>query len=115
MHLSLGRIEAREVDVTRQKATIAAQYGTLGSGNHFVEVSIDEAGRVWLVLHSGSRGIGNQLATRHIKAARPWPPRRGSSSRTATWPGSRLVVRSSTPTWPTCCGRSGTPGATGLR
>jgi tRNA-splicing ligase RtcB len=53
----------------RQKATIAAQYGTLGSGNHFLEVSIDELGRVWLVLHSGSRGIGNQLATRHIKTA----------------------------------------------
>ena len=36
------------------------------SGNHFVEVCLDEADRVWLFLHSGSRGIGNQLAQRHI-------------------------------------------------
>jgi tRNA-splicing ligase RtcB len=55
---------------SRQKATIAAQFGSLGSGNHFVEVSLDERDRVWVVLHSGSRGIGNQLATAHIKTAR---------------------------------------------
>jgi tRNA-splicing ligase RtcB len=46
------------------------QFGTLGSGNHFVEVSLDEDGRVWVVLHSGSRGVGNQLATGHIAIAR---------------------------------------------
>jgi tRNA-splicing ligase RtcB len=45
------------------------QLGTLGSGNHFVEVSLDEADRVWLFLHSGSRGVGNKLAVRHIKIA----------------------------------------------
>jgi RNA-splicing ligase RtcB len=54
----------------RQKATIVAQFGSLGSGNHFVEVCVDERERVWVVLHSGSRGIGNQLATAHIKTAR---------------------------------------------
>jgi tRNA-splicing ligase RtcB len=54
----------------RQRSTIAAQFGSLGSGNHFVEVSLDERDRVWVVLHSGSRGIGNQLATAHIKTAR---------------------------------------------
>ena len=43
--------------------------GTLGSGNHFIELSLDEEDRLWLVLHSGSRGIGNQLASRHIKVA----------------------------------------------
>ncbi len=48
----------------------AKQFGTLGSGNHFLEVCIDERGRVWVVLHSGSRGIGNQLAQRHIAKAR---------------------------------------------
>ncbi|MCU1532540.1 MAG: hypothetical protein JWO49_2111 [Arthrobacter sp.] len=48
------------------------QLGTLGSGNHFIEVSLDEEGNVWLFLHSGSRGIGNQLATRHIKAAQQY-------------------------------------------
>ncbi len=46
------------------------QLGTLGGGNHFVEVSLDTDERVWCVLHSGSRGIGNRLATRHIEGAR---------------------------------------------
>ncbi|MBV9855008.1 MAG: RtcB family protein [Streptosporangiaceae bacterium] len=46
------------------------QLGSLGSGNHFIEVSLDELGRVWLFLHSGSRGAGNRLANKHIKIAR---------------------------------------------
>jgi tRNA-splicing ligase RtcB len=46
------------------------QFGTLGSGNHFVEVCLDERDHVWTVLHSGSRGIGNQLASRHIEKAK---------------------------------------------
>lgn len=46
------------------------QMGTLGSGNHFVEVSLDEDDRVWAVLHSGSRGIGNLLAQSHIATAK---------------------------------------------
>src|SRR3984885_6028090 len=37
------------------------QLGSLGSGNHFIEVSLDEEDRVWLFLHSGSRGVGNRL------------------------------------------------------
>lgn len=45
------------------------QLGSLGSGNHFLEVSLDEADRVWLFLHSGSRGVGNKLATTHIAIA----------------------------------------------
>lgn len=45
------------------------QLGSLGSGNHFIEVSLDENEQVWVVLHSGSRGIGNQLANKHIKIA----------------------------------------------
>lgn len=45
------------------------QLGTLGSGNHFIELSVDEGDRVWLLLHSGSRGAGNQLARRHTKVA----------------------------------------------
>lgn len=48
----------------------AKQFGTLGSGNHFFELCVDERGRVWVVLHSGSRGIGNQLAQMHIAAAK---------------------------------------------
>jgi tRNA-splicing ligase RtcB len=54
----------------RQEKKAYTQLGTLGSGNHFVEVSLDEADRVWLVLHSGSRGIGNQLAMSHIAEAK---------------------------------------------
>ncbi len=46
------------------------QLGSLGSGNHFIEVSLDEEDRVWLFLHSGSRGVGNRLAGKHIKVAR---------------------------------------------
>jgi tRNA-splicing ligase RtcB (3'-phosphate/5'-hydroxy nucleic acid ligase) len=45
------------------------QLGSLGSGNHFIEVSLDEADRVWLFLHSGSRGVGNRLAQKHIAVA----------------------------------------------
>ena len=45
------------------------QLGSLGSGNHFIEVSLDEVEQVWLFLHSGSRGVGNKIATRHIKVA----------------------------------------------
>jgi tRNA-splicing ligase RtcB (3'-phosphate/5'-hydroxy nucleic acid ligase) len=45
------------------------QLGTLGSGNHFIEVSLDEEDRVWLFLHSGSRGVGNKIAMHHIKVA----------------------------------------------
>ena len=50
-----------------QRAT--AQLGTLGSGNHFVEVCVDTEERVWVVLHSGSRGIGNNIAEMFIKRA----------------------------------------------
>lgn len=54
----------------KQVETSGKQLGSLGSGNHFVEVCLDESDRVWVVLHSGSRGIGNQLAQRHIEAAK---------------------------------------------
>src|ERR1017187_1588118 len=46
-----------------------AQLGSLGGGNHFIEVSVDENSDVWLFLHSGSRGVGNRLATQHIRRA----------------------------------------------
>lgn len=45
------------------------QLGSLGSGNHFIEVSTDESGRVWFFLHSGSRGVGNRIAQHHIAVA----------------------------------------------
>lgn len=54
----------------KQITKATTQLGTLGAGNHFVEVCLDEGEQVWLVLHSGSRGIGNQLAQGHIAKAR---------------------------------------------
>ncbi|PWW23531.1 tRNA-splicing ligase RtcB [Geodermatophilus normandii] len=53
------------------------QLGSLGSGNHFIEVSLDEADRVWLFLHSGSRGVGNKLASTHIRIAQERTRARG--------------------------------------
>ncbi|HVM06393.1 MAG TPA: RtcB family protein [Acidimicrobiales bacterium] len=55
---------------TDRSVKAARQFGTLGSGNHFFELCVDERGRVWVVLHSGSRGVGNQLAQMHIAKAR---------------------------------------------
>jgi len=46
------------------------QMGTLGSGNHFVELTVADDGGVWLVLHSGSRGVGNKIAQHHIAEAK---------------------------------------------
>ena len=46
------------------------QIGTLGGGNHFIEVCLDESGRVWVLLHSGSRGIGNGIGRHFIALAR---------------------------------------------
>ena len=62
----------QETEGINQKTLAKAgkQLGTLGGGNHFVEVSLDGSDRVWCVLHSGSRGVGNGLATHHIGAAR---------------------------------------------
>ena len=44
--------------------------GTLGTGNHFIEVCLDEADRVWIMLHSGSRGVGNRIGSYFIEKAR---------------------------------------------
>ncbi len=74
-----GHETARDIDdlvssappLTQKESAVAAnQLGSLGSGNHFVEVCLDERDRVWIVLHSGSRGVGNLLAKRHIEAAK---------------------------------------------
>ncbi len=44
--------------------------GTLGTGNHFIEVCLDEEERVWVMLHSGSRGIGNRIGSQFIRVAK---------------------------------------------
>lgn len=48
----------------------APQLGTLGSGNHFIEICVDEHDDVWVMLHSGSRGIGNMIGTHFIERAK---------------------------------------------
>ncbi|MEV7130687.1 RtcB family protein [Streptomyces sp. NPDC093260] len=53
------------------------QMGTLGSGNHFIEICVDDDGAVWLMLHSGSRNIGKELAEHHIGVAQKLPHNQG--------------------------------------
>ena len=91
------------------------QLGSLGSGNHFIEVSLDEQDRVWLFLHSGSRGVGNKLAMQHIKVAQEWCERGGSS---LPDPDLAYLVEgtaSSGPTSVTCAGRSTSRCSTATR
>jgi tRNA-splicing ligase RtcB len=61
--------ERARFDPGRYAGNWALQLGTLGSGNHFIEVTVDETGAVWLFLHSGSRGVGNRIASHHIGVA----------------------------------------------
>ena len=72
----VDRADGAGVDPARYAATWQLQLGTLGSGNHFIEISLDEDDRVWLFLHSGSRGVGNKIAQHHIavaqRLARQW-------------------------------------------
>ncbi|GAA1881155.1 RtcB family protein [Streptantibioticus ferralitis] len=66
---------AEAVKFREERAT--KQMGTLGSGNHFIEVCTDATGSVWLMLHSGSRNIGKELAEYHIGEARKLPHNQG--------------------------------------
>ncbi|WP_439859721.1 RtcB family protein [Pseudomonas sp. MBLB4136] len=52
-----------------EKTNNRQHLGTLGGGNHFIEVCLDEADRVWFMLHSGSRGVGNAIGTQFIELA----------------------------------------------
>ena len=61
--------EQAEFDPASYAGHWRVQLGSLGSGNHFIEISLDEQDRVWTFLHSGSRGIGNKIAQQHIKVA----------------------------------------------
>jgi tRNA-splicing ligase RtcB (3'-phosphate/5'-hydroxy nucleic acid ligase) len=63
------RAAESDVDPARYAQNWRLQLGSLGSGNHFIEVTADETGRVWLFLHSGSRGVGNKMAQHHIRVA----------------------------------------------
>lgn len=64
----LDVIKAKHKKIGTHK--VDGQLGTLGGGNHFIELCLDEADRVWVMLHSGSRGTGNMIGTYFIELAR---------------------------------------------
>jgi tRNA-splicing ligase RtcB (3'-phosphate/5'-hydroxy nucleic acid ligase) len=66
----LAWLRATYPSLLERGADPACQLGTLGGGNHFIEVCLDERQRVWLMLHSGSRGIGNRIGTHFIARAK---------------------------------------------
>ncbi|MGW4222867.1 RtcB family protein [Streptomyces bauhiniae] len=66
---------AEPVRFRRERA--ASQMGTLGGGNHYIELLLDTDGAVWLTLHSGSRNIGKELAEYHIGVAQKLPHNQG--------------------------------------
>ncbi|BDD80801.1 RNA-splicing ligase RtcB [Tsukamurella pulmonis] len=61
--------ERAEFDPAKYAGNWKLQLGTLGGGNHFIEISLDEDDTVWAFLHSGSRGVGNKIAQHHIAVA----------------------------------------------
>lgn len=66
-----GSLLAPGADKLEERA--GKQLGTLGGGNHFIELCTDEDGIIWITLHSGSRNIGKELAERHISIAKTLP------------------------------------------
>ncbi|QKW21912.1 RtcB family protein [Kitasatospora sp. NA04385] len=64
-------------DVRWRRERAAQQMATLGGGNHFIELCLDEDGAVWLMLHSGSRNIGKELAEHHMSIAQSLPHNQG--------------------------------------
>jgi tRNA-splicing ligase RtcB (3'-phosphate/5'-hydroxy nucleic acid ligase) len=65
-----AQFSALHSGVQDRRSKAMKQLGTLGGGNHFIEVCLDTDDNVWLMLHSGSRNIGNEVATRHIATAK---------------------------------------------
>ncbi|MEV0777878.1 RtcB family protein [Streptomyces sp. NPDC050433] len=72
-----GRFDGIAEAVKFRQQRAVRQMGTLGAGNHHIEVNVDSAGAVWLTLHSGSRNIGNELAEYHIGVAQSLPHNQG--------------------------------------
>lgn len=68
MEPGLKRILGRHRGI--EQRTAHEQLGTLGGGNHFIEICIDKIDRVWVMLHSGSRGVGNRIGSHFIKLAK---------------------------------------------
>jgi tRNA-splicing ligase RtcB len=75
----LKGLSNRHPMLARSIARAGHQMGTLGTGNHFVEICLDEAQRVWVMLHSGSRGVGNRIGTYFIEKAKEEMRRRNVS------------------------------------
>jgi len=67
---ALAVIAAKHPKIAQAAQRAPAHAGTLGTGNHFIEVCLDEEDRVWIMLHSGSRGIGNRIGTYFIERAK---------------------------------------------
>ncbi len=65
----LARFTELEPEMSRHAFRVGAQIGTLGGGNHFIELCLDTEQRVWILLHSGSRLIGATLAEWHMERA----------------------------------------------
>ncbi|MFJ8634743.1 RtcB family protein [Streptomyces sp. NPDC093568] len=72
-----GRFDGIADAVKFRRERAGKQMGTLGGGNHFAEVNICDSGSVWLMLHSGSRNIGKELAEFHIGVAQKLPHNQG--------------------------------------
>ncbi|MER5299115.1 RtcB family protein [Streptomyces lasiicapitis] len=72
-----GRFDGVAEAVKFRQGRAVAQMGTLGAGNHHLEVSVDSGNSVWLTLHSGSRNIGKELAEHHIGVAQKLPHNQG--------------------------------------
>lgn len=70
MRERLEAIVSKHPDLTRASRRASNHLGTLGTGNHFIELCLDEEQRVWAMLHSGSRGIGNKIGTYFIERAK---------------------------------------------
>ena len=82
LSFGLGRINKEQVDhqlfeddpawlipaIRPLKQRARSQLGTIGSGNHYVDIFVDERDRVWVGVHFGSRGLGHKIATHYIKA-----------------------------------------------
>ncbi len=68
--IDLGSIVSKHPKLAKAAERAPRHAGTLGTGNHFVEVCLDEEDRVWIMLHSGSRGIGNAIGSYFIEKAK---------------------------------------------
>lgn len=66
----LDRIVSKHPKIGQAANRAAYHAGTLGTGNHFIEICLDESQRVWVMLHSGSRGIGNRIGSHFIQLAK---------------------------------------------